>query len=707
MTSCPYPDANDVSGDQADSNAKIAVVDAEGTIVSVNEAWRRAAIADGYVAKGHGVGVNYFTLCHQTTGPDADYADRASTALRSVLDGNSCAQAFEYACTSITEEKWSMFIASPLAPKWPRGAVVSHVDITQFKDVEQVLKLSEERLRKRLEALPVLVAYVDKNQRYQFNNPAYEAWFGVDHGALRGKAVRDVIGPAAYQVVSPYIDATLAGSSTQFEEFLTSKDGRPVYVRGNYVPEYDPSGDVRGMFVFVQDITRERSLALRVEHQSTHDALTGLPNRMQLQRQLRTVIETTEMERPLRSLMILDLDHFKDINDTLGHPFGDKLLRAVAKRLMEYTSANDIVARLGGDEFAIVRTDTVMECRCPDWAKELIDRMEAPFRIDGNEFHISASIGIAPFRGRADNVDRLLKHADLALYSAKASGRGCYAVFEDKMWMDLMRRQEMLQALRQALQDEVLTVHYQPQVDLRTGTLTAVEALVRWCHPTCGDIEPRTFIALAESSGLIGKLGQWILWQAATQSMAWRQAGHRFTVAVNVSPMQIKRPDFLTQVRQVIAMGIEPDWLEFEITEDVLVDTDRRDRRVLEEIAGLGIRLALDDFGSGYSSLAYLKRLPVDRIKIEQSFVRDIGVDADDEAIIKAIITLGHQLGKRVVAEGVETARQTSFLLEHGCDDVQGFYIARPLTETRLTGWIDRRARARLVDFNAILTNDG
>lgn len=690
MIASAYPNADVIADYRNGPNIKVAIVDQDGMIVSVNDAWRATAISSGYLVDGYGVGVNYLELCDSVDGPDADYAQQAAKALRSVLAGDIGIQTFEYACASVDQEQWAMFMVSPLPAKWSPGAVITHVDITPTKDVGQVLRRSEERLRQQLDALPILIAYLDRAQRYQLNNEAYEAWFGASDGELHGKRVSDVIGDSAYREVRPHIEACLSGESVEFETPLSTKDGRRIYVRGNYVPDVSGSGEIRGMFAFVQDITRERALAVRIEHQSMHDDLTGLPNRSHLQQRMTSLVAKESGKEPYGSLMILDLDHFKDINDTLGHSLGDKLLCAVARRLTDAVTEQDFVARLGGDEFAIVRTEAAADCNCPAWAKNMIERLEAPFTIDGHELHISASIGIAPFRGHVCDVGQLLRQADLALYSAKAEGRGRYRIFANKMWTDLMRRQHMLQALRGAIDTDQMAIHYQPQINLQTGSITAVEALARWCHPKCGEITPNAFIPIAESSGLIGSLGAWILREAASRASDWRRDGHSFTVSVNVSPIQIKQPAFLGQVRQIMELGIQPDWLEFEVTEAVLVETDKRDSRVLQEIVDLGIRLAIDDFGSGYSSLAYLKRLPVEKIKIEQSFIHDIGVDTDDEAIIRAIITLGHKLGKRVVAEGVETMAQADFLRENGCDDAQGFYFAQPLSEDQLNDWLDR-----------------
>jgi len=691
MCGLAYPTADEIAADQQGDNVKVAIVDHAGTIVSVNEVWRRSAIEQGYESDGHGVGVNYLSLCDQAEGADAESARRAAKAVRTVLAGDCGIQTFEYVCAFVDDEQWAMFVASPLPPKWAQGAVVTHIDITATKDVGQALRRSEERLRQDLETLPVLIAYIDKAHYYQFINDAYETWFGPSAAELRGKTVAEVIGPDAYQEQLPHIEQCLAGETLEVERSLLIKGERRLHVRAHYVPDLDDAGLVRGMFVWVQDITKEQSLALRAEHQSMHDALTGLPNRAQLLQRLRASASQGAVEGRYGSLMILDLDHFKDINDTLGHPLGDKLLCAVARRLSDSVGADDIVARLGGDEFAIARSQATAACRCPVWARQTIDRLEAPFFIDGHELHISASIGIAPFRDPVNDVSQLLKQADLALYSAKAAGRGCHRIFADKMWTDLMRRQRTLQALRRAIHTDQMTLRYQPQVDLSTGALIAVETLLRWHHPQFGNIEPKTFIPIAESSGLIDKLGSQVLHETAARCLAWQEAGYRFKVAVNVSPAQIKHVGFIKQIQHVIAMGVKPDWLELEITEAMLVDTDRRDRHTLQKVVDLGIGLAIDDFGSGYSSLAYLKRLPVDKIKIEQAFIRDIGVDPDAEAIVKAIITLGRQLGKRVVAEGVETASQAAFLKDNGCDEAQGFYFAKPLTENHLMAWIDRR----------------
>jgi diguanylate cyclase (GGDEF)-like protein len=382
------------------------------------------------------------------------------------------------------------------------------------------------------------------------------------------------------------------------------------------------------------------------------------------------------------AVLLLDLDDFKGVNDALGHPAGDELLHGIAGRLGRVIRASDTLARLGGDEFAIVQAGVRDSADAVALARKVLGALEAPFDLGGREVHAAASLGIALFPGDGADPDELLKNADLALYRAKGAGRGRHVFFEPAMDAEARARERLGRELRRALGQGALLLHYQPQLALATGQVTGVEALARWRHPEQGLVPPSEFIPVAEATGVINRLGAWVLREACRQAATWHRAGLGLTVAVNVSPTQLRRPETLEMVDDALrASGLDPARLELEITEGVL--TDGHASKLLLDLAARGVRLAIDDFGTGYSSLAYLRRLPVQRIKIDRSFVRGIGRDAGDEAVVRAIVTLGHTLGKEVVAEGVEAEAQLEFLRELGCEAVQGFLLGRPLEPAR------------------------
>src|SRR4051794_29857443 len=430
----------------------------------------------------------------------------------------------------------------------------------------------------------------------------------------------------------------------------------------------------------VEDIT-EQVVALEDIHRlAHHDTLTGLPNRVLLQDRLGQALARVRREGDGVAVMLVDLDDFKGVNDTLGHVAGDRLLRLVAGRLGGAVRASDTLARLGGDEFAIAQPGLRAPESAAVLARKLLAALAAPFVLGGHELHVAASIGVALFPGDGRDADGLLKAADLALYRAKQEGRGRFRFFEAAMDAEARRRRRVERELRQALGRGELTLVYQPQLDLATGRIEGVEALARWDHPERGPVPPGEFVPVAEASGLIMPLGAWVLREACRQAAAWRREGLALTMAVNVSPAQLRHPDGLEAVGEALrASGLEPGVLGLEITEGVLMETfGRAADEVLRGLAARGVGLAIDDFGTGYSSLAYLRRLPARRIKVDRSFVRGIGADPEDEAVVRAIVTLGHALGKAVVAEGVETEVQLAFLRELGCDAAQGFLLARP-----------------------------
>ncbi len=426
----------------------------------------------------------------------------------------------------------------------------------------------------------------------------------------------------------------------------------------------------------------------RIWHLAYHDTLTGLPNRMLLQDRLSRALTHAQRRQGKIGILFIDLDRFKTVNDSLGHGMGDRLLQAVAERLLTTVRTGDTVARRGGDEFVLVLPEIADVGGAVQVADHILKSLSSPFKLDKQVLYATPSIGISIYPEDGEDVDTLLKHADIAMYAAKEAGRARHQRF-----MPVMneRAQELLSLenrLRRAIERSELLLHYQPEVHLLSGNIVAVEALVRWQHPDMGLLMPDRFIPMAVESGLIVPLGEWVLKKACEQLKAWHESGQpKVRVAVNVSANQVKQDNFVELVLRVLHdVGLEPKYLELEITEGVLMDDTSHTLSTLQELHNRGVRIAIDDFGTGYSTLVYLKRFPIDRIKIDRSLVTNISPDRPDEsAITSAIIAMAHSLKLEVIAEGVETRDELDSLISLLCDEAQGYYISRPLTTERCT----------------------
>ena len=445
----------------------------------------------------------------------------------------------------------------------------------------------------------------------------------------------------------------------------------------------------------ISDISERKRAEERLLNLAQYDTVTGLANRAHFHTRLKEALRHANRTDRLLALLFLDLDHFKDINDTLGHFVGDLLLKQVAERLLACTRDTDTVARLGGDEFAVVATNMMQASNAAILAQKLIDTLAKPYEIDGHEVITGASVGITLYPIDAAEPDQLLRNADMALYQVKSESRGTHQYYAPEMQARAQARKELETGLRHALTRKEFSLHFQPVVSIDSGEVAGVEALLRWRHSERGMIDPSQFIPVAESTGLIVPLGEWALREACAQCIAWREAGlPPIPVAVNLSPIQFKRAGLTDTVMQVIAeTGIDPAWLILEITESVMMDKTAAVIDQLQALHALGLSLAIDDFGSGYSSLAYLQRFPVDKLKIDRSFMEDVLEDPDAAAIVKVIITLGKTLNLKVVAEGVETEEQLALLREQGCDEIQGDFFSRPLSADAFAAWYRKRAK--------------
>ncbi|WP_182084167.1 EAL domain-containing protein [Aureimonas sp. ME7] len=450
-------------------------------------------------------------------------------------------------------------------------------------------------------------------------------------------------------------------------------------------PMFDAEGAFCGYRGTATDITREVEAQARATHLALHDALTGLPNRTLFHERLDAALQSNKEEKSRLAVLCLDLDHFKEVNDTLGHSAGDILLQEVSERLRSCILPSDTVARLGGDEFAIVQNGVHQPLDASVLSRRIIESLNAPYFVEGNELHVGVSVGIAVAGNEDDTPTTLLKNADIALYRAKQAGRGTMRLFEPRMDLELQARKALEYDLRQALSRDQLELHYQPLIELDGERIAGVEALVRWRHPEHGLVPPNAFIPLAEDTGLIIPIGEWVLRTACEQAREWSD----LRVAVNLSPVQFKHRELVDTVRQVLVdTGLEPQRLELEITESVLLHDAEAAREILNGLKELGVHIVMDDFGTGYSSLGYLNSFPFDKIKIDKSFISDLTVEKSN-AIVRSVIGLGQSLNMITTAEGVETAEQAAFLLQEGCEQVQGYHFGRPIPAADMNRLID------------------
>lgn len=467
---------------------------------------------------------------------------------------------------------------------------------------------------------------------------------------------------------------------------------------GSTYPQWLTISDVRGpdgavthyVSVF-SDITELKRSEEQLEYLSYHDQLTGLPNRVLFQERLSQAIESARVNHARLALLHLDIDRFKNINDSFGHAFGDEILRQVAKRLGESVGKGQMIARLGGDEFIVMDESLSSNESLDRLASRILELISQPFVVMGREVFVTGSVGITIYPDEGEDALSLLKQSDMAMYEAKAKGRNTLHFYESGMGTNAMQRMLLENALRGALQRNEFLLHYQPQIDVETGKLDGVESLLRWQHPELGMVSPGQFIPLAEEMGIICQIGRWALSEACRQFAEWRTAGLDLPyMAVNLSVQQLTRDDLVGHVSELLeTWSIDPAHLELEVTESMLMEPGGRAVEVLEGLRNLGVFLAVDDFGTGYSSLGYLKRLPIHRLKIDQSFVRDIGSDVNDEAIVKAVIAMAKSLDLGLIAEGVETPVQADFLRDAGCSIQQGYLHGRPVPSDEITAnWL-------------------
>jgi diguanylate cyclase (GGDEF)-like protein/PAS domain S-box-containing protein len=555
--------------------------------------------------------------------------------------------------------------------------------ISRIKQARDDVIESDRRHRELLETAPDAILVVDERGRILMVNERLESLFGYTRWELLGQKM-EVLVPEDTRAVHhahrlAFIEANSAlGMGNSRNLVGRRKDGSEVPVDIALSTFHSQSGTQ--VTAFIRDVTEQRRIEAELRHQSSHDALTGLPNRTLFQDRLAQAMQQARRHEKLAAVVLLDLDNFKAINDGWGHNYGDQLLAEVARRLKETLRAEDTVARLGGDEFALLLPDLGLLEHVGQVVNKVLQAFSAPFRIGEYDVYSGLSMGVTVFPLDGEDVTTLLRNADVAMYRAKAEGRGCARFFTRDL-NSIMQDTLMLQTyLKHAVETGELELHYQPQVDLGSGEIRGVEALLRWSHAELGEVSPARFIPVAEASGLIVPIGAWVLATACRQIRAWQDAGTPIRVAVNLSAHQFRQRDLTQQVRDALdRSGASPALLELELTESAVMEEPKAAARVLSDLENLGVSIALDDFGTGYSSLAYLKAFSLHKLKIDRSFVQDLVRDPDDAAIVRGLVGLAHSLGLKVIAEGVEMEEQRDMLIRLGCDEMQGWLFSRAL----------------------------
>lgn len=560
-------------------------------------------------------------------------------------------------------------------------------NIIQRKAVEESVFLEKARAEITLNSISDAVIGTDMTGNVDYLNVAAETLTGWSREDARGRPITEVmqiISGATREPLANPIESVLLHNQAKFltaGAILVKRNGSEAAIEDSAAPIHDSSGQIKGAVIVFHDTTAAQAMTMKMAHLAQHDFLTNLPNRVLLNDRIAQAISLAERQGTTLAVLFLDLDNFKHINDSLGHAVGDQLLQSVTRCLCASVRNSDTVSRQGGDEFVVLLSEAHDAQDSALTAEKILAALARPHAIDQHELHITTSIGISSYPADGRDAETLIKNADTAMYQAKDRGRNNYQFFTQDMNVRAVERQLIECHLHHALERQQFVLHYQPRINLRSGAITGAEALLRWQHPQWGLVAPARFISIAEDCGLIVPIGRWVMREACAQAKRWQNASAEpTTVAVNISAREFRHRDFIAGVRAILSdRGLAPGILQLEVAESVLMRDAKASIEILNQLKDLGIQLAVDGFGTGFSSLSYLNRFPLDTLKIDRSFVREIGSADGTGIIVRAMIAMGSSLNHRVIAEGVEQQSQLAFLQEQLCEEGQGYFFSRPL----------------------------
>ena len=569
------------------------------------------------------------------------------------------------------------------------------------KGIEDALFIEKERAEVTLNSIGDAVLCTDISGNITYLNLVAESMTGWNREEAIGQPLRTVFqiidGSTRCPVRDPMELAVEQNKTVglTIDCILIRRDGLESAIEDSAAPIHDRTGKVIGAVIVFHDVTVARDMSRKMTHSAQHDFVTNLPNRLLLNDRIAQAISLAHRKKKPVGVLFLDLDRFKYINDSLGHAQGDRLLQSVSKRLLASVRASDTVSRQGGDEFVILLSEISHPEDAATSARKILSALNAVHAIGEEDLHIEGSIGISVYPADGGDAESLIKNADAAMYHAKEGGRNTFKFFTAAMNQKAVERQSLESALYRALEKQEFFLHFQPKVNLKTGEITGVEALLRWRHPVRGLIPPSQFVPIAEDCGLIVPLGRWVMVAACREAQGWQSSG-QLPVAVNVSAAEFRAPGFVAGVRTILEdTGLDAHRLELELTERVLMDDAESTASMLQELRNMGVGLAVDDFGTGYSSLSYLAQFPIDTLKIDRSFVQKINANYESSSIVSAIIGMGKNLGLKVIAEGVETREQSTYLVSQGCVEGQGYLLSPPISAAELASFLGDAGRKR------------
>lgn len=667
--------------------AHITLVDGEGNLIDVNEAWRHFGRKNDIRDPLFGIGKNYLKTCEQAVGDQSSDASAAAAGIRSVLLGERSHFSMEYAGHSPSRQQWFRLMVASLNSQDRHGAVIMHLDITERK----LADLEMQRALSVFKSSNDGVLITDSEQIVLDANAAYSRITGYEKTAVIGRKIKFVLFELQASGLEDAIAYSLKTQGFWRGEVRNRRlSGEPYIENLSISVVYDDLGLVLNYIAVFSDITQSKAHEAELDHVANHDLLTSLPNRRLLTDRLQQAMAKARRQQQSLAVCYIDLDNFKHINDKLGHAIGDRVLIATSERLTRTLRNSDTVARIGGDEFILLLPDLKNEAELHALLRRLMAELKEALTIDAYLPIASASIGVVLFPEDDVDADTLLRHADQAMYVAKENGRSQYHVYDASVAREIESRNHLVDEIRIGLTNQEFVLFYQPKVNLANGIVIGFEALVRWQHPTKGLLSPGSFLPPIIGSSIESQFGEYVMRCAIEQLNEWSIAGHRLQVSVNVSANELRQANLFDTIDKQLKRfsSLEGRQLEIEVLETAAIEDMTQVILTLNRCKAAGIRVSLDDFGTGYSSLTIFRQLPVDILKIDQSFVRDMLTDQSDENIVKSVISMAQAFERHVIAEGVETAAQAARLIELGCLFGQGYGIAKPMPADQVLDWL-------------------